>query len=196
MFEVFWDVETKSFFDEAGTFDPAKLGVSIVSVYWRKNGEGQMQSFWESDFDQMWKIFRDADRIVGFNTLGFDVPAMKPYAPADFAKLPHFDILEKVRLANDGHGASLNAIAKQTLNTAKIDSGENAILYWRRGDQESLALLKKYCEMDVAITRDIYDYAMQNKTLKFIDRWNNPREISVDFSYPESLDSAKQSSLF
>lgn len=196
MFEVFWDVETKSFFDEAGTFDPSKLGVSIVSVYWRRDGNGQMESFWERDFDRMWKIFRDADRIVGFNTLGFDVPAMKSYAPADFSKLPHFDILEKVRLANDGHGASLNAIAKQTLNTAKIDSGANAVKYWRAGDPESLALLQKYCEMDVAITRDIYDYALKNRELKFIDRWNNPRAITVDFSYHKDIDTTKQTSLF
>lgn len=196
MFEVFWDVETKSFFDEAGTFDPSKLGVSIVSVYWRKNGVGEMHSYFEKDFDQMWKIFRDADRVIGFNTLGFDVPAMKPYAPADFSRLPHFDILEKVRQANDSHGASLNAIAKQTLGTAKIDSGANAILYWNKGDAESLALLQKYCEMDVIITRDIYDYAMKNRELKFIDRWNNPRVITVDFAYPQEVDLTKQSSLF
>lgn len=196
MLEVFWDVETKSFFDEAGTSDPAKLGVSIVSVYSRRNGQGQMQSFWEKDFDQMWKIFRDADRIIGFNTLGFDIPAMKPYAPPDFAKLPHFDILEKVRLANDGHGTSLNALAKHTLNTTKIDSGANAVMYWNKGDFESLGLLQKYCEMDVQITRDIYDYALQNKFLKFMDRWNNPRTILVDFSYPDLAETTRQSSLF
>ncbi len=196
MFEVFWDVETKSFFDEAGTFDPSKLGVSVVSVYWRHDGQEKLQSFWEKDFDQMWKIFRDADRIIGFNTLGFDIPAMKPYSPADFAKMPHFDILEKVRFANDGHGASLNALAKQSLGVGKIDTGANAVLYWNKGDADSLALLQKYCEADVMLTRDIYDYALTNKELKFIDRWNNPRVISVDFSYPAEIDSTKQSSLF
>lgn len=196
MFEVFWDVETKSFFDEAGTFDPAKLGVSVVSVYYRNGGEEKIQSFWEQDFDAMWKIFRESDRIVGFNTLGFDIPAMKPYAPADFGRLPHFDILEKVRQANDGHGASLNALAKQTLGVGKIDTGANAILYWSKGDPHSLALLQKYCEADVLLTRDLYDYAIKNSQLKFIDRWNNSRIISVDFSYPAEINSTKQSSLF
>ena len=184
------------FFDEAGSYDPADLGVSLVSVYVRgENGE-RMQSFWEKDFDQMWKLFRDADRIIGFNTLGFDIPAMKPYAPADFAALPHFDILDKIKQVNFGRGTSLNAIAKDTLGTEKIDSGANAIEYFKKGDPISLALLQKYCEMDVAITRDIYDFGAKNKYLKFTDKWNNARQVEVDFSHPAETAPAKQSSLF
>lgn len=202
MWEVFWDAETKTFFDEAGSFNPADLGVSLVSVYSREVGpdlaetSGQMESFWEKDFDRMWKVFREADRIIGFNTLNFDIPALKPYAPADFAKLPHFDILDKIKAVNDRRGASLNAIARQTLGIEKIDSGANAIRYWQRGDEQSLAFLKKYCEADVAITRDVYDFAVKNGFLKFIDRWNNLRQVLVDFSYSQAPPSVKQSSLF
>ena len=48
MFEVIFDVETKKFFNDTGTNDPADLGVSIVSLYTREAGEkGQMMSFWE-----------------------------------------------------------------------------------------------------------------------------------------------------
>lgn len=195
-FEVFWDVETKSFFEPGGDFDPSKLGVSIVSVYWRNGKEAKMQSFWEKDFDNMWKIFRDADRVIGFNTLGFDIPAMKPYAPADFASLPHFDILDRLKVANDGKGASLNRIAKDSLGTEKIDSGANAILYWEKGDPESMALLQKYCEMDVAITRDVYDFGQKNKFLKFTDKWSTSRTVNIDFSYPKEDPVSKQSSLF
>ena len=194
--EVFWDVETKSWFDEVGSWDPGDLGVSIVAVYVRRGNEGKMQSFWEKDFDAMWKLFRDADRIIGFNTLSFDIPAMKPYAPADFATLPHFDILDKLKLANFGKGASLNAIAKDTLGIEKIDSGANAIGYWKKGDAESLAFLQKYCEMDVAITRDIYDFGLKNGFFKFTDKWNNARQVSVDLVYPAAATTSKQSSLF
>ncbi len=196
MFELFWDVETKSWFSDTGNFDPANLGVSVVSVYWRNGKQEQTQSFWEADFDQMWKLFREADRVIGFNTLEFDVPAMKPYAPADFGRLPHFDILDQLREANVGRGASLNAIVKATLGTSKIDSGANAVKYWQQGDPDSLALLRKYCEADVLLTRDIYDFVLQNKHLKFIDKWNNLRTVAVDFSYPEIDLAVKQSSLF
>ena len=184
------------FFDEAGSWDPADLGVSVISVLVRDANGKKMQSFWEKDFDLMWKVFREADRVIGFNTLSFDIPAMKPYAPADFAALPHFDILDKLKLANFGKGASLNAIAKDTLGTEKIDSGANAIAYWKKGDAESLALLQKYCEADVTITCDIYDFALKNKYLKFTDKWNNAREVEVDFSYPFAAATGKQSSLF
>lgn len=201
MFEVIFDVETKKFFDETGTSDPADLGVSIVSLYQRKldsdfkEMQGEMLSFWEADFDRMWKYFLEADRIIGFNSISFDVPALSPYSPAQFPKLPHFDILDKIREAT-GRRVSLNSVAKQSLGVAKIDSGANAGVYWAKGDPESLAWLKKYCEMDVAITRDVYDYGLKNKLLKFIDHWNNPREISIDFSYPTGVTSVAQTALF
>jgi DEAD/DEAH box helicase domain-containing protein len=199
--EVIFDLETQKFFDETGTSDPADLGVSVVSLYSRKfdseQGEitGEMLSFWENDFEHLWKYFREADRIIGFNSLSFDVQALKPYAPPDFAKLPHFDIIDHVRTAF-GHRVSLNKIAKDTLNDAKTDSGANAVMYWQKHDPESLAKLQSYCEADVRITRDVYDYGYKNKTLKFTDHWNTPRIISVDFSYPAENISSAQPALF
>jgi DEAD/DEAH box helicase domain-containing protein len=201
MNEVIFDIETQKFFDETGTSDPADLGVSVVSLYTRRLNadfqeiEGQMLSFWEKELEDMWKYFRNADRIIGFNSLNFDVPALKPYAPADFAKLPHFDILDQVK-AVFGRRISLNRIAKDTLGNTKIDSGANAIIYWQKGDPDSLKKLKKYCEADVSITRDIYDYGLKNGTLKFTDHWNTPREIKIDFSYSSQTFSAAQTSLF
>lgn len=199
MFELFFDIESQRFFDETGDNDASKLGVSIVSVYFREsdNQAGEMISFWEKDIPDMWLLFRKADRIIGFNTLGFDVPVLKPYAPADFPKFPHFDIYQKIKELNDGRAASLNRIAKDTLGETKTDDPANAILYWRKGDSESLALLKKYCEADVLLTRDIYDFGLKNKYLKFTDRWNTPRTVPVDFSYPPDFSSLeKQATLF
>lgn len=200
MIEVIFDIETQKFFDDTGTSDPADLGVSVVSLYTRvidqnlRETTGSMFSFWENELDNMWKYFFDADRIIGFNSLNFDIPALRPYAPAGFAKLPHFDILNSVKDVF-GRRISLNRIAKDTLGTAKTDSGSNAIVYWQKGDPASLAKLKSYCEADVAITRDIYDYGVHHKSLKFTDHWNNARVIDVDFSYPSSPVST-QTSLF
>lgn len=203
MFEVIFDLETQRFFDDTGNFDPSQLGVSIVSVYSREldsnlqEVSGSLTSFWESQISDMWTVFRRADRIIGFNSVGFDVPALKPYAPTDFAKFPHFDVYLKIKELNDGRAASLNRIAKETLGNAKVDDPANAVKYWRAGDDASLALLKKYCEADVLLTRDVYDFGLKNKFLKFIDRWNNPRQVPVDFSYPPDFSpSEKQVSLF
>ena len=103
MFEVIFDTETKKFFDEIDDFDPGKLGVSIASVYSRtlgddlKETEGKMESFWEGDFPEMFKLFEKADRIIGFNSIGFDVPALSPYLPPYWPKLKHFDIMDEIK---------------------------------------------------------------------------------------------------
>lgn len=202
IFEVIFDTETKKFFDEATGYNASKLGVSITSVYARtlddnlKETGGKMQSFWEKDFDEMFKIFEKADRIIGFNSLGFDVPALSPYLPTHWSKLKHFDILDAIKKV-EGRRVSLDSLAKATLGTKKNDSGENAIKYWNAGDKESLAKLQKYCEMDVEITTKIYDHALKTGSLKYIDFWNETHEVKLDFNYPkEDPDRTIQNSLF
>jgi DEAD/DEAH box helicase domain-containing protein len=200
MFEVIFDTETKKFFDEIDGYDPSKLGVSITSVYSRtldenlKEIDGKMQSFWEKDFSEMFKLFEKADRIIGFNSITFDIPALSPYLPPHWPKLKHFDILTEIRKV-EGKRMSLNSLAKATLGTKKNDSGDNAIKYWTAGDPASLAKLKKYCEMDVEITKNIYDYALKTGSLKYIDFWNETHEVKLDFSYPKSNPTI-QNSLF
>jgi len=201
MFEIIFDTETKKFFDEIEGYDAGKLGVSITSVYTRtldssfREIDGKMRSFWEKDFNEMFKLFEKADRIIGFNSIGFDVPALSPYLPPHWPKLKHFDILAQIKNIA-GKRMSLDSLAKATLGKSKNDNGVNAIKYWNEGSKESLAKLKKYCEMDVAITRDIYDHAFKNGVLKYTDFWNEIREIKLDFSYPKEDSSTLQHSLF
>jgi DEAD/DEAH box helicase domain-containing protein len=200
LFEVIFDTETKKFFDEIEGYDPSRLGVSITSVYARtlnedlKETDGKMHSFWEEDFNEMFKLFERADRIIGFNSIGFDVPALSPYLPPHWSKLKHFDILDEIKKI-EGKRMSLDSLAKATLNASKNDHGANAIKYWNAGDKESLAKLKKYCEMDVEITTKIYDHALHKGHLKYTDFWNETREIKLDFSYPV-VEPDLQASLF
>ena len=199
--EVFFDVETKRWFSDIEERDPSQLGVSICSVYSRKVNEnfkeikGEMKSFWENELSQMWSIFQEADRVIGFNSIYFDVPALKPYSPISFPKLPHFDIMAEIKKVI-GRRISLDALAKPTIDKYKIDAGENAIIYFDKGDKKSLDKLKKYCEEDVVLTRDLYDYALKNKELKFLDKWNTLRTVKIDFSYPKDSINNSQVSLF
>lgn len=199
--EVIFDTETKKFFDDIEGNDPSMLGVSLTSVYTRtldenlNEIEGKMQSFWEKDFSEMFKLFEKADRIIGFNSISFDIPALSPYLPKHWPKLPHFDILAEIKRI-EGKRMSLDSLAKATLGNTKNDTGANAVKYWNEGTPEALAKLQKYCEMDVAITRDIYDQALKNKILKYIDFWNETHEIKMDFSYPLKQEDQSQGSLF
>lgn len=188
--EVIFDLETQKFFDEIVGNDPADLGVSILSLYVRKLDEnfneisGEMLSFYEPDLLKAWEYLKNADRIIGFNSKHFDVPALKPYLPIELTKIPHLDILECVREVN-GKRVSLGAIAGETLGDHKADDPRNAIIYWAKHDEESLKKLKFYCEEDVRLTKEVYDYGLKNKTLKFKDYWNDLKTIEVDFSYPK-----------
>lgn len=199
--EVFFDVETKKIFSEIDTDNPGDLGVSIVSVYSRdlnddySESNGKMESYWEEEFVNMWPVFQTADRIIGFNSLGFDVPALKPYTNFPFDKLLHFDIMYKFKDIV-GHRISLDSLAKETLDKEKIDTGLNAVLYWKKHDKESLEKLKKYCEQDVFITRDVYDFALKNNQLLYKDKWNTLRKVEVDFSYPNEEKKISQIGLF
>ena len=199
--EVIFDVETKKLFSDITSDDPGLLGVSIVSVYKRALNElyeevsGEMQSFWEKDFDRMWPWFNQADRIVGFNTLKFDIPALLPYAPSGFRTLPHFDLFDQVR-QKLGKKLSLNALTQETLGNTKIDQGINAVLYYAKGDPVSLGKLRTYCEADVSITRDLYDFGKKHGFLKYRDKWNSVVKIDVDFSYPAKKDPHPQIGLF
>jgi DEAD/DEAH box helicase domain-containing protein len=190
--ELFFDIETKKLFNEIATDNPADLGISVVSVYRRKlsdemvESDGEIMSFWEDDFPSMWQLFREATRIIGFNSLKFDVPALIPLAPYEISKLPHFDIMAKVREAI-GRNISLNHLAEKNLSRTKTDIGTNAVLYWKKGDPESLSKLKYYCEQDVLITRDLYDIGLRQSVLKYTDQWNNLKDIPVDFTYPAEV---------
>lgn len=200
--EVIFDVETQKLFYEIGGNDPANLGISIVSLYVRtvdvnqRELNGTMYSFWEHELPDMWKHFSGAIRIIGFNTIKFDIPALKTYAPTGFERLPHYDIMKAVR-DTLGFSLSLDHLATQTLQKHKTDVGTRAVEYWKKHDEESLTKLKTYCEADVMLTRDLYDYGVAQKHLKYLDKWNNPKEIPVDFSYPQSvLSSLHQIELF
>lgn len=200
--EAIFDIETKRLFSEVDGGDPALLGVSLVSVYLRTVNEaqeeiaGEMRSFWENELNSLWPLLTGAKRIIGFNSLKFDIPVLKPYAPPAFARLPHFDIMAAVRDAL-GHNLSLASLVGETLGKQKTDVGVNAVAYWQSQDPQNLTKLKAYCEADVLLTRDLYDYGVRNKHLKYVDKWNNPKSFTVDFSYPpEVLAASRQIGLF
>lgn len=176
---VVFDVETKKAFDEVGGYFPEKLGVSISGVYFNDgSGVESYKGYREPEFPEMFKLFERADLIVGFNTVNFDFPALKPYYVGDLQALPNLDIMVEIEKFL-GHRVSLDALAKTTLGVQKLGHGLDALTYFHEGNW---ALLEKYCLQDVKVTKMLYDYGMENKKLFFKNKWNTTIEIPVDFS--------------
>lgn len=191
---VVFDVETKKAFDEVGGYYPEKLGVSISGVYYRDDEQKieWLRGFREPEFPEMFKLFETADRIVGFNTINFDMPALSPYYVGDLLKLPNLDIMVEIE-KQVGHRIALDAVAKETLGEQKIGHGLDAIRYFHDGDWESL---EKYCLQDVIVTRKLYDLGAKGEKLKFKNKWNRLVEVPVDFSYHPATKATVQTTLF
>lgn len=190
---VVFDVETKKSFDEVGGFYPDKLGVSVSGVwYGEENTEGTLRAFREEEFGEMFKIFETADRIVGFNSIDFDMLALKPYYLGDLRKLPNFDILQEVE-KKVGHRVKLDSIAKETLGSQKGGSGLDAITYYHEGNWDKLI---QYCLEDVKITRDLYFHVLKNKELRFKNKWNELIRVELDFKVDDRNEKGVQVTLF
>jgi DEAD/DEAH box helicase domain-containing protein len=154
--------------------------------------EGTFRAFREEEFGEMFKIFESADRIVGFNSIDFDMAALKPYYLGDLLKLPNFDIIKKVE-EKVGYRVKLDALAKETLGIQKGGNGLDAITYFHEGNWEKLT---KYCLEDVVITRDLYLHGLKYGELKFKNKWNELITVAVDFGYQEKKDVSVQVTLF
>lgn len=197
MKQLFLDVETQKTFDEVGGYFPDKLGVSFVGLIERdgfpESGpvtETRHELF-AADLHRVFDLLTRADLVIGFNLIGFDLPALSPYGSINLKTLPVLDLLAVIK-QEANHRVSLDAVAGQTLNTRKSGSGLDAITYYR---QKQFKKLAAYCMKDVEITRDLYDYGRRHGHVKFLNHWNNLVELPVDFSFSPPVKTGTQLSL-
>ena len=74
----------------------------------------------------------------------------------------------------------MDNIASNTLGTSKSANGLQAVAWWNSGEIEKII---KYCEQDVRVTKDVYDYAKKNNKLFYEDRNTRKKtEIILDSS--------------
>jgi DEAD/DEAH box helicase domain-containing protein len=87
------------------------------------------------------------------------------------------DLLDEIKKSL-GRRLKLDTIAEATLGRKKIGHGLEAMSWWKQGLFDKV---KAYCEEDVKITKDIYDYALKNGHLKYKDG-GIIKEIKLDTS--------------
>ena len=171
--QITLDVETKNIFF-LFLNETKKLGISYVGLHDSETNE--YFGYFEKDLGKMWPLLESADLLIGYNIKSFDYEVLAPYYRGDLKKFPTIDLLEIVKDIL-GFRLKLDNLAKATLNRGKIGDGLDAVRYFREGKLEKLA---EYCLEDVRITREIFDYAMNNGRLKYPDLGGVIKEFAVD----------------
>jgi len=161
MKKVVFDIETSNVFADVQSNDASMLDISVVGVY--EYAGDRYTTYEQHEFKNLWPILESADLLIGFNSEHFDLPLLNKYYSGDLTKIRHVDILKEIKQSY-GRRMKLDQIAEGTLGVNKSGHGLQAIVWWKNGEKEKV---KKYCLDDVKITKDVFDYAVKNKMLKF-----------------------------
>lgn len=174
------DLETKKTFEEVGGRNFSELGVSVCCLY--NYTDDAYRHFLELELSRMENDLLNANLIIGFNVLRFDLPVLQPYFTTSITTLPVFDIMDDLtqRL---GHRVSLDSVAQATLNVGKSAHGLDAIRFFREGRWDEL---KSYCQQDVKITKEVFDYGLKNGEVYFFSKEGN-KKIRVEVDWIDQL---------
>ncbi len=173
MRKVVFDIETRNVFEDVGKADPALLDISLVGVY--EYETDKYSSYLVEDLPKLWPILEQADVLITFNGDHFDIPLLNKYYHGDLSKIKSLDLLVEFRAAL-GRRVGLGNIAESTLNVGKSAHGLQAVEWWKKGDIESI---RKYCLQDVKVTKEVYEYALKHKKLKYKDG-DNIKSVIID----------------
>jgi DEAD/DEAH box helicase domain-containing protein len=171
---VFFDVETQKSFDEVGGRQNIRqLRLSAAVTY--STADGAYRHYTEETVDDLIAELKAADLVVGFNVLSFDYEVLRAYTGDPLRDLPTVDMLDHIH-RKLGFRVSLDNLAGATLGTAKSADGLQAVAWYKQGRMQEIL---DYCQQDVEVTRQLYEYGQQNKHVKFQDRRYRIKMIPV-----------------
>lgn len=181
--EIIFDIETIG-----DIRDLSSMKVTIASIY--EYETDSYRSFAENELGQLWPIMEKADRIIGYNSEHFDIPILNKYYMGDLTKIPHLDLLKVIK-ENSGTRFKLNDIAKATLQIEKSADGMQAMRWYEEGKIDEI---KKYCEQDVKVTKEVYEYGRKNKMLYYNTLTGDLVPIAVNFEPTKNSGTKNQAS--
>jgi len=174
--EVVLDIETANTFQDVGGYFPDKLDVSVVVAYFYETDE--YVSYLLEDLPKLFERLERSGRIIGYNSVGFDMPVLNRYYVGDLLKIPQLDMLAKIH-ESLGYRIKLDDVAAATIGTRKSAHGLLAVKWWREGKVQDVI---DYCKQDVVVTRGVYEFGRENGYILFDDRLGERRQVNVDFA--------------
>jgi len=190
MRKITLDLETKNFFSDVGSNNPADLDISVVCIH--DSSTDQYSSFLEKDFNKLWAILEQSDMIITWNGDHFDIPLLNKYYSGDLSKVKSLDLMKEVQKVF-GRRLKLDTVGEATLGRNKTADGAEAVVWWQKGEIDKLI---SYCIEDVRLTKELYDYAIANNKLKYKDlgaikeikldtsSWEIPESSAMTFTLP------------
>ncbi len=93
---VIFDLETQNLLqDVGGRTGIERLRLSCGVTFSTERNDFAV--YWERDAQALIEELKQADRVIGFNLIGFDYPVLRPYAPGfNFASLRTLDLLQGI----------------------------------------------------------------------------------------------------
>ena len=168
--EIVFDIETYG-----NIRDTANMKVTVVSVY--EYETDSYRSFGEAELARLWPMFERAERLIGFNSEHFDLPILNRQYAGDLSRIPHLDLLKVVKEVS-GSRYKLNDLAKATLQIEKSADGLQAMRWYEEG---KIDLIKQYCEQDVRVTKELYEYGRKNRMIYYPSITGDLVPIAVNF---------------
>lgn len=177
--EIVFDIETQNTFAQVNN-DMKKFKISVVSIY--RYETDSFESFTENELGRLWPILEKADRLIGYNSEHFDIPILMNYYLGDLTKIPHLDLLKEIKNSL-GIRLKLDDVAKATLDDVqKSADGMQAIRWWQEGKIDEI---KKYCEQDVSVTKQVYEFGRDNRQLFYKTLTGDTVPFAINFSIPQ-----------
>lgn len=178
---VVFDLETQNIFQEVGSSDPGALDISVASAY-----DSETDTYTTVTIDEihkLWPVIERADALVGYNSNHFDIPLLNKYYPGDLTAIKSIDLLEDIKAAL-GRRLRLDSVAEATVGAKKSADGLQAVRWWREG---KIKEIMKYCEQDVKVTKQVFEYARAHGHVKFKDG-TRKRDIVLDTRHWEEFE--------
>jgi len=187
--EIVFDIETQNTFADVNN-DMRKFKVSVVSIY--EYDTDKYTSFKEDELLKLWPYLEKASRLIGYNSEHFDLPILNNYYPGDLLQFPSLDII-KVVYKSLGRRLKLDDIVKATLDEAKSADGLQAIRWWKEGKIDEII---KYCEQDVRVTKNVYDFGLKHKQLFYPSLSKEMLPFAVNFEKEkESIEGSEEKNI-
>jgi hypothetical protein len=177
---VYFDLETqRTASDVGGWGNSHKMGMSIGVTY--STRDESYHIYTEAEAPALAEQLMQADLVVGFNHIGFDLAVLQPYVMWDLKdRTINLDMSVEVQNASGGEDRPpLESIAQACLGCGKTADGLDAIRWWREGNLYDIA---RYCAYDVKVTKLVHEYGQKHGHLRYTTRHGQAKEVMVGWA--------------